>query len=179
MKKFDHTFMTFPGRYDDFVALWNHVKNIPYKFCTVDKNDKVEVLGKPPDPDLIAPLPPTPTPTGPQYSEDQNEVIEWMKWSTMKAQCCRDQCIESSKAELKAKREREEQEKQGRVVSGGLQSSGKSSLSFKKWCVDTSTPEAGPSGKGSKNQEATKDQETTKGKEKAGGKDDDTHMGEV
>ncbi|PIL27303.1 transcription factor [Ganoderma sinense ZZ0214-1] len=166
-KKFDRSSMAFPGGYDDFATLWNRAKDIPYKFCTLDKRDRTVIHGEHPDPDLIAPLPPTPTTNGPQYSEDQQEIIEWMTWANVKAQRRRDQRIESSKAQAKAKREREERERQGRVINGEWLDEGAFGAGFKKRRVDSSVPVAGPSGKG-KGKEVEKETEEVAGKEPGG-----------
>ena len=187
-KKFDWSVMAFPGGYDDFTSLWNRAKDVPFQFCTLDKGDKTVIHGEHPDPDLIAPLPPTPTTNGPQYSEDQQEVIEWMKWSTMRAHCRRDQRIASSKAQAKAKREREVQERHESVIGGTWIDEANVGAGFKKQRIESSALEAGPSGEGSKNQTETKKKtrKADKGKgpeeiteeEQVGRKDADTHMSE-
>ncbi|KAI1781729.1 hypothetical protein LXA43DRAFT_1069844 [Ganoderma leucocontextum] len=118
-KKFDRTVMTYAGGYDDFASLWNQAEDVPFKFCTLDGADNTLIHGEHPDADYLAPLPPTTTTiAGPQYTEDQQESIEAMKWQTIRSQRLRTQRIEQSKAQAKAKRQREEEEKKGRIIGG-------------------------------------------------------------
>ena len=172
-KKFDRNVMTYPGGYDDFANLWNQAADLRVKFCTTDANGNTVIHGEHPDPDLVAPLPlSTPTTTGPQYTEDQLESIEAMKWQILRGQRLRTQRIEQSKAQAKAKRQREEQEKRGLVIAGAWVHEDEFQGSSKKQRVESSAAVAGPSEKGKEKEVEEQAVEVTKkqGGKKQGGK---------